>query len=374
MTSVAPCPEHVAIIGGGRWARVLTEVLCGLIPASVEISVHSEHNAEAMSTWAAARGLSNRLRISASWPAPVQSSSRAVIVANATRDHERAAEWALAAGVPVLVEKPMAMSGAGAQRLAALARSLGTRLAAAHVLRFAGYLDRFATCVGKAGPICSMRIQWWDPRVEERYGEPKHFDAGVPVVADVLPHVLSLVTTLMPNVPCRCDHLKVLRGGAHVELDLVVGQVRCGVQLVRNSEQRRRLIEVAVGVGRTELLQLDFSTEPGIITWREEALVGDLEWGERPRPVAQMLTAFLQWAAGGDADARLDVELGVRACAMIDQAVEAYRAALVPWISARLDSRSRVDEDLRYALNEILQAEPAPASPADLAQGTQVTR
>ena len=48
-------PDNIAVIGGGRWARVLTETICGLVNPSVNISIYSPHNASAMSV--SARGL-----------------------------------------------------------------------------------------------------------------------------------------------------------------------------------------------------------------------------------------------------------------------------------------------------------------------------
>ena len=94
----ARCPDSVAVIGGGRWARVLAEVLCNLVPPSSSISVHSRHNAGSMSNWISERGLGDRIHVSSQWPQFDLAVSHAVVVANAARDHEEAIEWALSAG------------------------------------------------------------------------------------------------------------------------------------------------------------------------------------------------------------------------------------------------------------------------------------
>ena len=57
-------PDIVTVIGGGRWARVLTEVLCTLVSPSVRISVHSLHNADSMLVWAVSRGIGERIHVS----------------------------------------------------------------------------------------------------------------------------------------------------------------------------------------------------------------------------------------------------------------------------------------------------------------------
>jgi hypothetical protein len=346
--------EHVAVIGGGRWARVLTAVLCELVPSSVGISVHSVHNAASMSAWAAERGFGRRLQVSSAWPQLDSSKPGPVIVANAARDHEKAIEWALSAGAPVLAEKPIALTAAASQRLATLARSRNARLAAAHVFLFARYLDNFSKLVAEAGPLRSLRVRWVDPRSESRYGEQKHYDPGLPVFADCLPHILSMVGVLARGLPPSCERLEVLNGGSHLELGLMLGEIPCDVQLARNGDRRQRSIEAVAG---ETTLQMEFSTEPGTILAGRTTRSADPDWEVKSRPLAGMLTAFLRWAAGGEFDDRLDVEIGLRACRVIDQTSGLYRSAQLPWLIERLASRAPLDADLRYALGELLQSE-----------------
>lgn len=350
----APCPDSIAVIGGGRWARVLTEVLCGLVPSSVGVSVHSVHNAKSMSVWAEERGLSGRIHVYSDWPQFLHRKSSAVIVVNAARDHERAVEWALSADVPVLVEKPIALTAAASQRLADLALSRNTRFAAAHVFLFARYLDNFSKLVADAGSIQSLRVHWMDPQFENRYGEQKQYDHSLPVFADWLPHVVSIVGTLVPDLPITCEKLEFLRGGAHLELELMLGDIPCRVQLVRNGDGRQRIIEVAAG---QKILQLNFSKEPGIITCDSTTMVGDPDWEVKRRPAARMLATFLKWAAGGEFDNRLNIEIGLRTNHVIDKTLGLYRLALMPWLIDRLSSQVQVDNDLRYVLSEMLQSE-----------------
>jgi hypothetical protein len=313
---IALTPDRVAVIGGGRWARVLTDVLCGIVAPSVAISVHSAHNAGGMLTWAEARGLGTRIRVSPEWPHGLGGASSAVIVANAARDHEGAVERSLLMGVPVLVEKPMALTAAAAARLTELAHRRKTRLAVAHVFLFARYLDRFTALAAAAGDAESLRVEWTDPRFERRHGEQKRYDPGLSILADLLPHVFSLVRALAPNGPDRCDQVSIRGDGAEAGLALALGDIPCDVLLARDSDRRRRVIEAGVG---DEVFRLDFSEEPGLISCGTATTVGDAEWTNQPRPVATMLAAFLEWASGGEDDDRLDINLGLRACRMIDE-------------------------------------------------------
>lgn len=314
-------PESVAVIGGGRWARVLTEVLCDLVPPSVGISVHSLHNANAMLIWAKSRGFAQRIQISSDWPKFHSGSVNAAIVANAARDHEKAVEWALSAGVPVLVEKPITVTAATSQRLVDMAKIRNIRFAAAHVFLFAKYFENFSKFVFESGNIRRLRVHWIDPRLEERYGERKQFDPTLPIFTDCLPHVLSMIGVLVPNLPQKCENLKFLRGGARLELELSVGDIPCNVQLERNSDKRQRTIEVDT---TQQILKLDFSKEPGIIVSGSETIDADPDWMLKKRPLTRMLTAFLQWAAGGEFDSRLDIEIGLRANRVIDQVSDLY--------------------------------------------------
>jgi predicted dehydrogenase len=349
------CPDSVAIIGGGRWARVLVDVLCEIVPPSVILSVHSLQNVEGMTGWVMSRGLGGRVEVSSGYPQSKANRPGAAIVANAARDHEAAAAWALSAGLPTLIEKPIATSFATAKRLADLARDRSVGIAAAHVFRFARYVENFSSLVSAAGRVALLRVDWTDPELEQRYGESKRYDSTLPVFADCLPHVLSIVRTLLPSFPDTCRELAVRRGGAEVELNLIADGVSCFVHLERNAKARRRVVETGAGPGG---YRLDFSMEPGMIhAGSSDGIIADENWQSRQRPVARMLTAFLNYAGGGALDPRLDFEPGLQACGLIDQVSGIYRTALRSWLVARLAEHHSVDGDLRYALSELLQAE-----------------
>ena len=347
------CPETVAVIGGGRWARVITEVLCGLAPTSVGISVHSPHHAHGMAEWAAGKQLAERIRVSSDWPdSNAESRSTATIVVNAARDHERAVVATLPASCAVLVEKPMALSEASAHRMISLADAAGVRVAPAHVFLFARYARNFGELVAAAGGARSLRIVWHDPAVEVRYHEEKRYDAGLPVFADVFPHVLSLIAAVGAPLPDRVENVAVRRGGAQLGFNLV-GDVPIQVELARNSDRRRRLVAVE---SNKDSLVLDFSREPGWMSRGDERLVADPDWSTAPSPLAALLGAFLDWAGGAVADPRLDPALALAACRLTDQISSDYRAMLMPWLAESLSDASRLEnDDVTYALHELLQ-------------------
>lgn len=349
------CPEYVAVIGGGRWARVLLEVLCSLVPLSVRISAHSPHNAGAMLAWVSTRGLEHRIQVFSEYPKAAAGKSGAVIVANAALDHEKAIEWALSERLPVLVEKPVTLSSAVAQRMADLAKSNRTYLAAAHVFLFARYVEAFSRLVAEGDGVQSIRVQWMDPQSETRYGEAKSYDPGLTVYADWLPHIVSILGSIFPDSMQAGLRLEVLRGGAHLKTYIQLGDTPCEIEMVRNGSGRQRLIEVTTRQGQ---ISLDFAKEPGTIIIDAAARCGDPAWEIEPKPVSRMLRAFLRGAAGEGRDERLDIRIGLRACQLIDQLAPAYHTAISSWLSKKyLALGDGDDADLRYAFSEILYAD-----------------
>lgn len=358
-------PSSVAVIGGGRWARVLADMLCGLVPPCVKVSVHSPSNAKAMSAWVSERGLKDRIRVASGLPEFSSGTSNAVIVANAARDHEKSVEWALSNGFPVLVEKPLTLSLTASQRLADLARNQKTYFAAAHVFLFASYVETFSKLVAAENSIQFIRVLWMDPQSESRYGEAKSYDPGLTVYADWLPHVISILGTLIASQTLICKKLEFLRGGAHLKIDIQLGDVPCEIELVRNGDCRQRIIEVTT---EQKKISLNFASEPGTIISDSQVLCGDVDWNVKPKPVSRMIGAFLLGAAGGVRDDRLDISIGLRASRAIEQVSSLYYSALLSWLSKKLMAiQDDGDSDLRYALTEIIHVED-PYSPVPIGQ------
>ena len=349
------CPGHIVIFGGGRWARVLVEVLCSSVPSSVKISVHSPHNAPAMLAWSIDRELGNRIQVYEDSPKVKSGELSAVIVANAARDHEKAIKWALSKGLPVLVEKPITLSSCTTEHIANLAIINNTYLASAHVFLFAKYVNTFLKLVAKPRIIQYIRVRWIDPQAESRYGEAKRYDPGLTIYADLLPHILSILTALSTNSFQPGRKLEVLRGGAHLKIGIQIGDIPCEVEMVRNGDSRQRLIEVDTREG---MKSLDFAKEPGVIFSDAMEQCGDPVWNIEPRPLAAMLRAFLQGTVGGPRNKGLDIGIGLESGQVIDQLTPTYESVLSVWLEKKYAALGKhADADLRYTLSEILCVE-----------------
>jgi predicted dehydrogenase len=112
----------------------------------------------------------------------------AVTIAVPTADHLELAVRFLSAGVPVLVEKPMARSLAEADLMIAAARQAGVVLAVGHT-------ERFNPAVAAARPILA------DPRFIEvhRLGTFPERSLDIDVVFDLMIHDLDVLLSLVPS-------------------------------------------------------------------------------------------------------------------------------------------------------------------------------
>lgn len=346
--------DQVVILGGGRWARVMTEVVCNLLPGDTPLTVCSPRGVDALTAWAVERGLDGRISVAGQWPEALVPGRTAVIVANAARDHAAAGRWALERGAAVLVEKPLAVSRQQARDLADLANRQGRLLAAAHVLRFTRYLTTFARMLPPWEGICSATLEWVDAVGERRYGEAKLYDPSVPVFMDCVPHAVSVLQSIFGVLPEPAALPIVEAGGARVTVSLSTGGRTCHVIVQRNGPHRLRRLTVRTA---SDTALLDFSTEPGVIRLGKKEVCADPYWDVAPRPLASMLKAFLVAAAGGELDSRLNLDTALTACAITEAVTPAYQAALLPWLRDRLLSAQGLDDDVEYALAELLQAD-----------------
>jgi|tagenome__1003787_1003787.scaffolds.fasta_scaffold20989025_8 predicted dehydrogenase len=339
--------RRLAVVGGGRWARVVIGVLHGIVPRDVRIRVHTPHNGSAMQRWAADR-YGERVDVVDALPDfRDHDSADAVIIANAAQDHIATAGRAIRAGIPTLVEKPLALTEAEANEIVGLAESGQVLLASSRVPLFSRYIPAFARLVASER-IASVHFTWADARDESRYGQPKQFDPGLPLFNDVLPHILPILGMLL-NGAHTLTGIALEDGGSQTELRLQAGDVPCTLSLTRNAPSRRRIVE-AQTPGQPFIL--DFSEEPGQICSGGQTYVGDLFWNREPRPLASMLQCFLSCVAEGKVDERLSARRAIAECRLADEVLPVYLLRQEEWLTARVGQP--IDDGIRYLLAEIL--------------------
>lgn len=259
MTPLPPIKARgVAVIGGGRWARVHASVLRQVLPAdgSVIAAAISPTNPAVWQdalTWPHWRVAPSVQDVLAD---PVISH---VIIARQARDHAATALDCLASGKSVLVEKPFCLTLDDAQKMTEAAQ--GRCCAVGHVFAYARNIVRFREACLARGKVTTLTLLWGDPALEARYGAKKSFDLSLNVVQDVLPHAWSVLRPFLPDqTPLSVTGVQSELGGARVQLVLQSGDVRLQVTVSRSHPERCRQLTVE---GADWCGQLDFSAEPG---------------------------------------------------------------------------------------------------------------
>lgn len=347
---------RIAVIGGGRWARVVLEELTNLIPPTKRITCHSIKNSSEMHRWVCSKGLDSRVEVFSSYPERDKKLPTMAIVVNAARDHQMAITWSLSQGFSVLVEKPVTLSAKSTKGLMGLAIDSGAYLASAHVLLFAKYLANFAHYIKVHGQIRSAKIEWHDTKSEIRYGESKFYDPGLAIYADLLPHIFSIVNVLTGRHLNICEDFQFLRGGAELRMSLGDDINLFHVEMARNAKKRVR--RVIVENESDEISILDFSEEPGRIINGDINQCADPSWSNHQKPLSKMLTIFLNSCNGIEFDERLNIEKGLYVNQLIDLIEPLYRIEKNTWLKNQFKSHDiRRSDDLNYALAEIIFSE-----------------
>lgn len=341
----------IAMVGGGRWARVLLGVFLAKTKSSVQFTVHTKHLRDDMCLWVEDSALGGRVCVTDADPDFLGSRYKAAIVANAADDHKKSAEMAIAAKVPVLVEKPMAPSFDDTFTLIESAKDNGTLLSSSWVFLYASYIDNFVDQLGSADDIQKVRFNWTDELAEERYGEMKSFDPATPVFKDVLPHVLSILSKVFKNQNFKFGSCKVSRGGCCVELGIFISNVECCLMLERNSDKRRRKVVIK---GQKDF-ELDFSVEPGAMVIDGHTFSGDVYWGSSPSPLEKMVMEFLT-AVELDEFVQEDTgKLALSTSKLIDEIEVAYLMSVDTWLIEHLNQKKIDRRDIHYFLSELVR-------------------
>jgi predicted dehydrogenase len=306
-----------------------------------------------MSVWVAEQFSSGSFTVSQILPEFHAGENSALIVANAVQDHEKAATLGLLAGIPVLVEKPLASNTSAINHLFELARDSGSQLCAAHVFRFARYVENFAQKVRLTGKVQRLDFWWIDPSIERIRGEEKSYDPSLPIFADCLPHIISIIITVLPDSDFSVNNVNLMRGGAEIAIAMSVGNVAVNLVLARDAGFRERRVAAKVTTGKS--VELDFSVEPGVIQGPDGKTNADPLWGNSPSPLTSLLSAFLAGVNGDEWDTRLSPDLALYVGRITDQVWPLYQAAQSAWIAEQRQSTCEVRDGagLGYAIREL---------------------
>lgn len=321
----------ILFFGGGRWARILILACMNLKKENWNIVVYTPRNSLGMHSWLIQNGLSDRVAVITDLNS-IKNEIKAAIVVNAVKDHVASIAWALDQGIPVMVEKPMALHHDDLLSLLNKAKQQNVALVPAHIFLFCDYLYQFKELLGSEDDIETISIDWVDPKNEVRYGEGKTYDASLYVIADWLPHIISILSIILPStiLVTKYNNLALQHGGSEVFLGLSSGSIPIQLSMAREGAARRRLLRVTSQSGK--IYAIDFTKEPGDMYINDELVEYVSTWSEKNRPTTLMVNSFMNFVESGKEDNKLNVDIALKTCQLLDDIYPSYSVKRRKWL------------------------------------------
>ena len=274
-------PDEVAIVGAGRWAKVMCDVLSAFSPPVASIVLVAERNYEATQRWlddrlrAVPSNGHGRVSVRPSLHDVLESDRTEVaIVTKMASEHYATTKRLLLAGKHVLVEKPFVLRAAEAEELTGLARTRGLTLAVGYEFMFARALHHLRQVTREHfTDVSAVRFVWEDAKNSVKWGVRKQPDLSANIVTDLYPHILSQLVILFGRQDVVLRGITSRDGCAHAEIEMQYGSRSVTASLDKDAREDRRLILVSSPDGRC--LRLDCTTEPGRIDLDGQPLAAD---------------------------------------------------------------------------------------------------
>lgn len=193
-------PVRVAVVGAGHLGRIHARILAGLPETTLVAVVDPLENSRrevaaqhGVSAYAGHREILGQID--------------AAVIATPTRFHCQVAKELLAAGIHLLVEKPLAATTSQAAELVDLARRQGVVLQVGHVERFNPAFSAAEPYVQSPKYIEAVRRSGFSFR-----------STDIGVVLDLMVHDLDLVLSIVNSPVRRVDALGIALFGRHEDL------------------------------------------------------------------------------------------------------------------------------------------------------------
>ena len=294
-----PDPVKIALVGAGHMGRLHARTIAGCEDAALVAVCDTDADAAAgLAETYGARALGEVEGL----PGAVD----AVVLAAATSAHRDLALALIRAGVPLLVEKPLAGTAAEAREIARAAERAETVLQVGHVLRFDPVTRAIA---GRTFRPTQVSVSWRSPFTGR--------STDVSIVMDLAIHGIDLVLKWAGDMPEEVTAKGRTVKGPHtdeVEVHLAFAG-GCAADLVasRVSDSRERRIRIAAG---SETIELDYAART--VRWGSEALPVETE----PDALTAQMDAFLA-AVRGEVPVAVSADEGARAVEVADRIHEA---------------------------------------------------
>jgi dTDP-4-amino-4,6-dideoxy-D-glucose ammonia-lyase len=291
--------RRVAIVGSGRWSKVLCSALAELPERVASIHVVAQRNFAETLEWVESKRAGGnsagfeRVEVVPNITQILETDDiTAAFVTKMASQHFEATHALLSASKHVLVEKPFVLETSQAAELVALAREQRRRLAVGYEYMYSRAIHYFRDAIHeRLGDVETLDFTWNDRPGAEKWGIRKTRDLSANAVTDLYPHVLSLLHILLGPGEIVLEQVSSRDGCWRAELSLTHASRPVRVSLDKEAEQSHRLLRVVSSSGSR--LELDFTEEPVAMWMNGERLAGDEQAVSFPRSVTSEILYFL---------------------------------------------------------------------------------
>ncbi len=343
------------IIGGRRWARIIANELIAILEQNDVVLIFNDSNdvkAAEFLNWLDGNPHKDRIKLVEKVALRSKSKTGVAIIANSAYLHGSSIHNALDAGYNVICEKPLTLSLHESEELVEKAEKLGLKLFSSNTYLFADYLRLFKEGWLSDRKISRIELQWYDQKAEFRYGEYKSYDSSVPIIYDIIPHVVSVILATYGPFYMLASHVEVKKGGSEVELEVSCIDLIINISLARNALARKRSIRFT---NHQDLdVALDFAQEPGVVfTQDKHSIISDPDWGLKRKPLGEMLYRAKHYFEIGTSDIRLSSHAALISNKFIDSISNDYVEQILSFLKQYDYSAQDKSSDIIYAKKEI---------------------
>lgn len=309
----------IAIIGGGRWGRVILSVLANMNLTTNRIAIITKHNVKKVQHY-----IYNELPrtipcsiIQTLDELLVSYQVQAAIVANAAHQHFTTSTYLIERGINILIEKPMVLSSQEALFLFDKSKIHEVAVIPGLQYRFCSYIDYFRKYLNNYGKKPrNFLIEWFDGATETRYGEKKTYDSSINIAQDVMPHIWSILSTVFQQQPIQVKSCEHALGNNYAHFCVSINTIQGSVILKRDAQMRRRVFKVEFDMAPPVVL--DFTQEPGTLYHGNTLISGDPNWSTTPHPLERQINYFL--SVNNEYTTKFDVQSGMNSVIFSEKA------------------------------------------------------
>jgi len=290
---------EVAIIGGGRWGKIITTVLTKCAQNVSKIHLISNRNFKNTSSWVKEMSssdniFSDKVVVGNALDEVVGNNAvKSVFVVNCPEEHYHTAKVLLEANKHVMVEKPFVSNVKQANELINLAKEKGLILTVGLEFMMASYVHYFRDFLEQHEVITKkVKIVWHDVFGGQRHGVFKLPDMTVNTFNDIFWHILSILFVLYKEQDIKINDVFINDGGDSSVINLNYGSFPIEVNLSRTAKTPKRKIEVFAK--NKPNYSLDFTKEPGKVQFDNKELPQDSCWKNLPSPLELEIDYFLR--------------------------------------------------------------------------------